>query len=342
MADAAFSNENAAGVHPAIWEALRNADDGSCLPYGDDRWTRRAEDRVCEAFNAPNARVFFTCTGTGANMVALDTVLLKAEPVVCAASAHINVNEAGAPERFVGTKLYAQASADGKLTAPPIERVMSWAGFPPIEPPRAVYISQATELGTVYTIAELTGLFDACRQYGLAIHMDGARLANAAARLSTSLAALTTALGVDVVSFGGTKNGTLFGDAVIVFAPEAQRSVPWSQKQAGQLAPKMRFIAAQFEALLKDDLWLRNAMHANAQAQALAAGLSQVEDCELVYPVEANIVFVQLAPKAFERVGNEFISLMPDHDTRVLRLVTSWNTTDAEVKAVLSAARGDR
>jgi threonine aldolase len=337
--DPGFSNENAAGAHPAIWDALRSADDGKCLPYGDDPWTARAEDAIRAMFDAPDARVFFVCTGTGSNMVALDTVSLHGQPIVCVESAHINVNEAGAPERFIGTKLYTTPSADGKLSAEPIHRVMAGGGYPPVEPPRVAYLSQATELGTVYTLPELVSLLGVCREYGLLIHMDGARLANAAASLSTSLASLTSGLGIDVLSFGGTKNGVLFGEAVVVFNPAAQRGAPWSQKQAGQLAPKMRFIAAQYEALLTDELWLRNAQHANHMARKLAEGLATLPGVELVRPVEANMVFVKVPRRALERVQAEYVSFEVDSDQGVLRWTTSWNTTDREVDGLVGAMR---
>jgi threonine aldolase len=272
-------------------------------------------------------------------MVALDTVSPRAEPILCVESAHINVNEAGAPERFIGAKLYPEPTTDGKLTVAPIQRIIGWEGYPPIEPPRVAYVSQATEFGTVYSVAELVALFDVCREHGLAIHMDGARLANAAASLSTSLASLTSELGVDVLSFGATKNGVLFGEVVIVFNAKAQRGAPWSQKQAGQLAPKMRFVAAQYEALLGGDLWLTNARQANEKARQLADGLTFLPGVELMHPVEANMVFVKVAQRAFERVQQEFVSFEVDGDQRVLRWVTSWNTTDNEVEGLLDALR---
>ena len=266
-----FAGDNAAGAHPAVLDAIVAANAGSAAPYGADPWTARAVARVRELFGADDAEVLFTYGGTGANVVALQSVLAPHEAIICPASAHLNTDECGAAERFTGAKLIDVPTEDGKLTPEHIRPLLRGAHGEHNVQPAVVAISQVTELGTVYTIGEIAALAEFAHAHGLLLFVDGARLANAAASLGRSPREMTTEAGVDALTFGGTKNGLLYGEAVVFLRPELARRARFARKQAGQLASKMRFVSAQFDALLTDDLWLDNARRANGMAARLAA-----------------------------------------------------------------------
>src|SRR5215207_2937685 len=300
-----FASDNNAGVHPRVWDALRSADHGHVVAYGDDVYTETAVRLFRERFGE-TAEVFFVFGGTGANVSALAAVARPFQAVVCAETAHVNVDECGAPERFTGCKLVDLPTPDGKLRVEQVEPLLARLGDQHHVQPRVVSVSQPTELGTVYTVEELTRLASFAHERSMLLHVDGARLANAAAHLNVSLEELTAGAGVDVLSFGGTKNGMMYGEAVVFFDPARAAEFRFVRKQCAQLPSKMRFVAAQFTALLGQDLWLQTAAHANRMAQALAAALREIPGVRLTRPVESNAVFAILPPNAVARVRERF------------------------------------
>ena len=334
----AFASDNWAPVHPAVMAAIERVNVGHEYAYGADPYTADAIERLKAAFGEM-AEPYFVFNGTGANVLALDSCLKSYETVICADVAHIVVDECGAVERLVGARLTTVPSPDGKLTVAGMLSRVEGRGQPHKVQPRAVSITQATEYGTVYTPAEVRALADAAHQAELYLHMDGARLANAAASLGVSLGETTVACGVDVVSFGGTKNGALGAEAVIFFNPVLAREFEFRRKQGMQLASKMRYAAAQFSALLTDELWRRNAEHANAMACRLGAGLGGVPGMTLTQPVEANAVFVTVPPHAVDALqrGGEFY--VWDERRTELRLICSFDTTPSDVDAFIENAR---
>jgi threonine aldolase len=334
----AFASDNWAPVHPAVMAAIERVNVGHEHAYGADPYTADAVARIKVAFGE-SAEPYFVFNGTSANVLALDSCLEPFETVICAEWAHIYVDECGAVERMIGSRVSPVPSPDGKLTAESMMSRVVDRGVVHKVQPRAVSITQSTEYGTVYTPAEVRALADAAHGAGLYVHMDGARLANAAASLGASLAATTRDAGVDVLSFGGTKNGALGAEAVVFFNPELARSFEYRRKQRGQLASKMRYAAAQFAALLTDDLWRRNAEHANAMACRLAAGLGDVPGIMLTQPVEANAVFALVPPEAVPGLqqGGEFY--VWDERRTEIRLICSFDTTPGDVDLFLDNAR---
>lgn len=304
---------------------------GNAAPYGADPWTARAMGRVRELFDAPAAEVLFTYGGTGANVVALQSVLEPHEAVICPATAHINTDECGAPERFTGAKLLDVVTADGKLTPDLVAPLLDPAHGEHNVRPAVVAISQVTELGTVYTLDEIAVLAELVHAHGLLLFVDGARLSNAAAYLDCSPAQLATHAGVDLLTLGGTKNGLLYGEAVVFLRPDLARRARFARKQAGQLASKMRFIAAQFDALLANDLWLNNARHANAMAAQLAAALGDVPAVEVVRAPQANSVFARIPPRVITPLQNWSFFWTWDSHASTVRWMTSFATTDDDV-----------
>jgi threonine aldolase len=330
-----FASDNNAGVHPRVMEALAAANSGHVPAYGEDPVTARAVALLRERFGE-ETESFFVFGGTGANVAALQALMRPFHAVVCAETAHVNVDECGAPERFVGCKLLALKTADGKLRPEQIEPLLGRAGDEHHVQPRVVSVSQPTELGTVYTPAELGALAAFAHSRGMSLHVDGARLANAAAHLGVTLREVTALSGVDVLSFGGTKNGMMYGEAVVFFDRRLAEGFEFVRKQAMQLASKMRFIAAQFEAMLAEDLWLRNAEHANRMARLLARELEAVPGVRLAQPVESNAVFVSLPPARLEALRREYLFYLWEQDAR---LMCSFDTTEDDVRALVAAAR---
>jgi threonine aldolase len=330
-----FGSDNHSGAHPAVVRALAEANSGDAAPYGADRWTALAARQLCDAFGAQGA--FFVFNGTAANVLGLSLMLRPFEAVICAESAHLNVDECGAPERVLGSKLLLVPTPDGKLTPELIAARLTGRGDEHRVQPRVVGIAQVTELGTCYTLAELRRLREFCQAEDLLIYMDGARLANAAAFLDCKLAEL--AADVDVLSFGGTKNGAVGTEAVIVMRAELASSVPFQRKQQMQLASKMRYLSAQFTALLEDQLWLRNALHANAMACRLEAGISEIPGVGLSYPVQSNAVFAALDPARIEELQHEWNFHVWNEDQHVVRWMTAFDTTEDDVDMFLHAVR---
>jgi threonine aldolase len=337
-----FGSDNHAGVHPDVLAAIAAANRGHAPAYGADAWTERA-GAVFRRHFGDAARGFCVFNGSGANVAAIDALTGAQEAVICTDVAHMHVDECGAPERVAGTKLLTVVNRDGKLDAADVARWEGRRGDEHQAQPRVVSITQATELGTVYTPDETRAIADAAHALGMYVHVDGARLANAAAALELPLAALTTDVGVDAVSFGGTKNGLLVGDVVVFCRPGLGERFAFTRKQLLQLASKMRFISAQFEALLDGELWLENARHANAMAARLAAAVGPLDGVEISHPVEANAVFARLPRPAIEALGAAHPFYVWDEEADEVRWMCAWDTTPddvAEFAAAVAAAVG--
>jgi threonine aldolase len=329
-----FGSDNHAGAHPEVMAAIVAANTGHVHGYGDDPYTRAALGHLRSHFGE-QIEAFPVLNGTGANVVCVAAACRPYQAVICAASAHMNTDECGAPERFTGCKLITVAAPDGRLTPELLDQCIPGRGDEHQVQPALVSITQSTEVGTVYTPEMVRDLADAAHRRGMQLHMDGARLANAAASLDCGLAAVSGAAGVDLLSFGGTKNGMLMGEAVIVFDPALARELPFLRKQGMQLASKMRFLSVQFSAMLSGDLWRRNAAHANAMAQRLACGLAQLPDLELTQPTEANGVFVRLPLPLIPRLREQYIFYLWNEARGEARLMTSYDTTTADVDGFL-------
>lgn len=337
-----FASDNASGIHPAVLAAIAEANRGHALAYGNDAWTERARALFRQQF-ADDAEVVLAFGGTGANIVGLATLLQSHESIVCADTSHLWRDECAAPERWLGVKLCPVVTADGKLRQNDLESFLEDRGFVHRAQPRVVSVSQPTEWGTVYTIDELTSLADFCTANELFLHVDGARLANAAAALGVSLREASSDCGVDVLSFGGTKNGMLGGEAVLAFGSARDRGLPFKLKQGAQLASKMRFVAAQFEALLTDELWLDNARHANAMAATLAASLGDFPDIDIVQAVETNALFLRVPEALARKLKERFAVALWKSDGPVIRVMTSFDTTAEDLDgftALLESAAG--
>lgn len=328
-----FGSDNHAVVHPAVMRAIVAANTSDAVAYGADPWTERAVESLRKLFGA-SGDVYLVLNGSGANVLGLGTLLRRHEAVICADSAHINTDECGASERILGTKLLTVPAADGKITPELIESRLAGRGDEHFAQPGVVAITQSTELGTCYSLAELGKIRDFCQANGLRVYMDGARLANAAAHLGCSLAELASY--VDALSFGGTKNGAMGAEAVVVMNYEDSGSVPYLRKQHMQLASKMRFLSAQFLALVEDELWLTNASHANAMATRLERGLASVPGVEVVYPVQADAVFARLARKHIAELQRTWTFHVWDESRSIVRWMTSFDTQDSDVDAFLA------
>ena len=333
-----FASDNYAGVHPRVLAALAAANDGPAPAYGADKLTSAARQRFKDILG-PEAEAFFVFLGTAANVLALSAMTRPHHAVLSAASAHINVDECGAPERHLGCKLMCVDTQDGKLTPELLRPFLLHLGNEHHNQPRVISITQATELGTVYTAGEIRALADFAHASGLLLHMDGARLGNAAAALGCELRTITSDAGVDALSFGGTKNGLMFGEAVVFFRPELARDFAFIRKQGMQLCSKMRFIAAQFLALLEQDLWRENAAQANAMARLLAERVAGVPNVTITQAVQTNAVFASLAPGVIERLQARFAFYVWNHEQHVVRWMTSFATTGAEVEEFAAAVR---
>ncbi len=338
-----FCSDNASGAAPEILRALEAANHGWAMPYGEDDWTRRLQARVQELFET-EAAVLPVATGTAANVLCLSVMTPPYGAIYCHRDAHINVDECGAPEFYSGgAKLIALPGDHGKITPATLEAAIRDAGVVHAVQPAAVSLTNASEAGTLYTPTETRAISELAKAHGLGLHLDGARFANALVSLGCSPAEATWKAGVDALALGATKNGVLAGELVVLFNPgpgQAER-LGYLRKRGGHLFSKMRFLSAQLEAYLADDLWLRNARHANAMAATLAAGLAALPGAALRHPVEANEIFVVLPEPViqglFER-DFRFYRWGPEAN-REVRLVTAFDTDPAQVEAFLSAAR---
>ena len=338
-----FASDNWAGVHPNVMAAITAANGDHAPSYGDDPVTEEAIRHLRRHFGQ-DAEVLLAFNGTGANVIGLQALLRPFEAVLCAETAHINVDECGAPERFLGSKLVAVATPDGKLTPELAEAAAAGTGDEHHVQPKVVSITQSTEVGTCYSVQEVVALAEWAHARGLWLHLDGARLSNACASLGVGLGAFGSEAGVDMLSFGGTKNGAMGAEAVVSYLPADTAGLRYIRKQSMQLASKMRFIAAQFTALLADDLWLTNAGHANSMARRLSNGVVGVPGVTLAYPVEANGVFAALPPVVTRALQDEYPFYVWDEATGVVRLMASFDTTEGDVDAfveVLAEVMGE-
>ena len=330
-----FASDNTAPVHPKIMQAIVDTNQQHVMGYGEDELTRQAVEITKDQFGN-NCDVYFTLTGSGTNIVALKTALRPFHAVMCAESAHVNVHECAAAESLIGCKLITLPHQYGKLT---IEQIHSWPhemGDLHCTQAKVISITQATEYGAVYSLQELKALADFAHQQQMYLHMDGARLCNAAAYLNTSLSSLTADIGVDILSFGGSKNGMLCGEAVIVFNPDLRDALPFLRKQTTQLLSKMRYLSAQFIAFWQDNLWKKNAKHANEMAQYLVQSLQQFPFIGLLYPVQANILFVKMPRDLLLKLQTQYYFYILDHEQTTARWITSFDTTKQQIDYLLA------
>ncbi len=338
-----FASDNYAGVHPEILAALATANEGHQVSYGEDVYTEKLaevfEKHFGPSLSGQEIEVYPVFNGTGANVLGLQAMLPRWGAVIAAKTAHINLDEGGAPERVGGLKLLTVETPDGKLTPALIDQEAWGWGDEHRAQPLVVSITQVTELGTCYTPEEVKAIADHAHERGMLLHMDGARLANAAASLGVPFKAFTTDAGVDVLSFGGTQNGMIFGEAVVLLNPAAAPGMKFLRKLNMQLASKMRFISAQFIALLDGDLWLRSAAHANAMAARLRAGIDQIPGVEASQRTQANGVFAILPDGVADRVREKFRFYDWDEARREVRWMCSFDTTEADIDAFLAAIR---
>ena len=328
-----FASDNNAGVHPLIMDAIVKANSNHAVGYGDDPWTEKATRKLKEVFGE-KADPFFVFNGTGANSIALQAITRSFHSIVCTQTAHIFVDECGAPARMTGCTLIAVPTPDGKLTPELIRPHLHGFGVCHHSQPKAVYLSQTTELGTVYTIDEIKAIADLIHDYNMYLHVDGARIANACACLNCSMKQLTVDAGVDILSFGGTKNGMMQGEAVISFRPEISENLPYFRKQSAQLASKMRYLSAQFLPYFTDDLWLSNARHANQQAAKLVNILKKHPQVQFTQKPETNQLFFTLPKDVAQKLSEKYFFYYWNEAQCEIRLVTSWDTTDEDIEGL--------
>lgn len=327
-----FASDNNSGVHPDIMKALLEANTGHTLAYGADPYTLKAEQKFRVLFGNQSS-VYFVFLGTAANVLGLSAVTSSFNAIVCAESAHINMDECGAPEKFSGCKLLTVSTKDGKLTSEAVMKHLQGFDFEHHAQPKVISITQTTELGTIYTVHEIMDLATLAHQYGMYLHVDGARLANAAAALGVSFKKMITETGVDILSFGGTKNGLMYGEAIVFLKPGLDKNFKYHRKQGMQLASKMRYISAQFLAYLDADCWLYNALHANKMATLLANKLLTIKGVLISQPVQANAVFAIIPEKIIPDLQKEFFFYVWNEEINEVRWMTSWDTTESDIDA---------
>ncbi len=333
-----FASDNNSGVHPEIMIALTEANKGHTVAYGDDPYTREAVKAI-QKHLGDGADPYFVFLGTGANVLGIGALTRSFHSVICAETAHIQEDECGAPEKFNGVKLLPVDTADGKLTVDGIRHHIKGIGFEHHSQPRVVSITQATELGTVYKPEEIREICDFAHDNGMYVHMDGARIANAAASLGVGFKDITTDAGVDVLSFGGTKNGMMYGEAVVFLNTPAPEEFKYIRKQGMQLASKMRYVSAQFLRYLSSDLWHQTAAHANSMARLLAEEAGKVPGIEITQEVEANGVFARVPKEIIPRLQEKFFFYIWDEPQSVVRWMTSFDTTEQEIRDFVELIR---
>ena len=338
MTKRSFASDNNAGVHPEIIKAIKAANDGHVLAYGNDAFTARATKLFQKHFG-PDIAVYFVFGGTGANVLGLKAITKSYQTIICAETAHVHVDECGAPENFTGCKLVLVPTTDGKLRVEQIKPLLYGIGVEHHVQPGVISISQATEMGTVYTKKELKTLASFAHDNGMLLHVDGARIANAAVSLGVAFREITTEAGVDVLSFGGTKNGMMYGEAVVFFDQNLAADFKYFRKQGMQLPSKMRFVTAQFEALLSGNLWRRNAMHANRMAQILGGELAKLSQIKITQPVETNGVFAVISKKYIPALQKKYFFYVWDEEISEVRLMASFDTTEEDIRDFVKFVR---
>lgn len=325
-----FASDNNAGVHPDILQAMQAANGGHTIAYGDDVYTHAALEKFKAVFGR-NIQVYFVYNGTAANVLGLSAATRSFNSIICAETAHIHVDECGAPEKFSGCKLLSIPTQNGKITPEQIQKHLHGFGFEHHAQPKAISITQPTELGTLYTPEEILNITRLARKFGLVVHMDGARIANAAAALNMDLKALTKDVGIDLLSFGGTKNGMMYGEAIVFFQPDLADNFQYIRKQGMQLNSKMRYVSVQFQALLSDGLWKKNAQHANEMARKLKSEVERIPLVEITQPVQTNAVFASLPPRFIATLQESFFFYVWDESTSEVRWMTSFDTEEEDI-----------
>ena len=341
-----FASDNNSGAHPRILEALGGINGGSTAAYGCDEHTERAAEVIKGVFG-PSARPWFVFLGTAANVLGLKSMVRSHHGILCAESSHIHCDECGAPEAITGAKLFPLPSHNGKIRLEDCKAKLVLREAVHHNYPAVLSITQSTEFGTVYTMDELLAIRDFCREHKLYLHMDGARLSNAAASLGLSLKQISADVGVDVLTFGGTKNGLMFGEAVIFFNETLGHDFDYIRKQHMQLGSKMRFMAVQFQEYLKDNLWLENARAANRMAALLAEEIRDLDCLRIICPVEVNSLFVRMHKKVIAKLNERFYFYTLDtvdapdcpKDWHLVRLMTSFDTTEEQVREFTTAIK---
>ncbi|MCE5347450.1 MAG: low specificity L-threonine aldolase [Bacteroidales bacterium] len=330
-----FASDNNAGVHPEILKEMISVNVGHVTGYGSDICTERALSIFKEQFGS-STEVFFVFTGTAANVLGLSAITRSWNSIITASTAHIEQDECGAPEKFIGCKVLTVDTPDGKVTTDLIEKHMHGFDFEHHAQPKVISITQVTEMGTVYTVQEIKRIADYAHSRGLLLHMDGARLANAAVSLNVSFREMTTDAGVDVLSFGGTKNGLMAGEAICFLSQGHSQYFKYIRKQGMQLASKMRFISAQYIAYFHNDLWKRCASHSNAMATVLADELRKLPGINITQSVQSNGIFVVIPREVAERVMQKYFFYPWNEKTSEYRLMTSWDTTEEDIEGFIS------
>lgn len=330
-----FASDNNSGVHLQVMEALHQANMNHALGYGDDQWTQEAIGKIREAFT-PDCEPLFVFNGTGSNVVALQLMTRPYHSILCAETAHIYVDECGSPAKMTGSQIRPIATTDGKLTPELIRPYLHGFGDQHHSQPAAIYLSQCTELGTIYTSQELKAITALAHEHGMRVHMDGARIANACASLRLSLKELTVDCGIDLLSFGGTKNGLMMGECVVIFDDALKSEARFVRKQSAQLSSKMRYLSCQFTAYLTDDLWLKNANHANVMAQRLYEALRCCPDVRFTQKAESNQLFLTLPRPLIDRLLQSYFFYFWNEAADEIRLVTSFDTTEEDVETFAS------
>jgi len=325
-----FASDNNAGVHPEILKAIEKINEGHVIAYGDDPYTRQALDCLKKTFGS-ETEAYFVFIGTAANVLGVGALTRPFHSIICAETAHMQTDECGAPEKWTGCKLLTVPTTDGKITVEGIRRHIHDIGFEHHSQPRVISITQATEMGTVYKADEIRQITAYAHSKNMFVHMDGARISNAAASLDTSLKELTAGTGIDVLSFGGTKNGLMYGEAIIFFDSKLAENFKYLRKQGMQLASKMRFIAAQFDRYLKDDFWLENARNANRMARLLEEKVRTIPGIRITQKVEANAVFAILPPGIIAPLQKEYFFYVWDESTSEVRWMCSYDTTEEDI-----------
>ncbi len=326
-----FASDNYSGVHPEVMEALHRANVNHAGSYGSDEITARTK-KLFTTYFGEGIEVFFVYNGTGANVVGLSALTKSYQSIICSELAHIHVDESTAPERFTGSRLMGVPTRNGKIYPEDIEKKIIRIGDQHHPQVKVISISQSTEYATVYAIDEIQALSALAKKYNLYLHIDGSRISNAAVSLGKDFKTFTRDAGVDVLSFGGTKNGMMFGEAIVVFNPELAHELAYLRKQGMQLHSKMRFISAQFEALLSNDLWKRNATHANTMAKKLEAGLRTIPEVKITQSVDANGIFAILPAGITEKLQEEIFFYVWNEQTNEVRLMCSFDTTEEEIE----------
>lgn len=325
-----FASDNNSGIHPEILNAISAANVGHAVGYGGDEITEKAINRFKQEFGE-QTDVYFVFNGTGANVLGLSTLARSFHSVICAETAHIQVDECGAPEKFTGCKLLPVSVNKGKITPEGISKYLHGFDFEHHSQPKIISISQVTELGTVYSVEEIKAITKLAHEFGLFVHMDGARLANAAVALNLPFKAFTVDAGIDVLSFGGTKNGMMLGEAVLFFNPELSKNTKYIRKQSMQLYSKMRFVSAQFLAYFENDLWKRNAAHSNRMARLLEQEVKKIPAIQLTQEVEANGVFAIVPPEIIPQLQEKYFFYMWDEHRSEVRWMTSFDTEEEDI-----------